>query len=85
MLGSDATYASSSEPDHFPDNFTAIRPTSNATFTVGAHGDKNASYEVVPNIFGNQGRYYGIGVTYKPDGAGNRRAMQIQRSTPPEH
>ena len=70
MLGSDATYASSSEPDHFPDNFTAIRPTSNATFTVGAHGDKNASYEVVPNIFGNQGRYYGIGVTYKPDGAG---------------
>ena len=38
--GSDAIYASASEPDHFPSNFTAIRPILGQTFTVGGHGDK---------------------------------------------
>ena len=62
--GSDAIYASASEPDHFPSNFTAIRPILGQTFTVGGHGDKTPAYEIAPNTFGNQGRYYGIGVAY---------------------
>jgi acyl-CoA thioesterase-1 len=63
-LGSDAIYASASQPDRFPSNFTAIRPVVGQTFTVGAHGDKTATYEIAPNTFGNQGRYYGIGAAY---------------------
>jgi PEP-CTERM motif len=66
--GSDATYASSSEPARYPTSFTAIAPTLNQTqtFTVGAHGDTNAIYEIVPNSFENQGRDYAIGVNYTP-------------------
>ena len=63
-VGSDATYASSSEPKTYPTSFTAIAPAAGQTFTVGAHGDASATYEIVPNPFNNQGRSYGIGVTY---------------------
>jgi hypothetical protein len=66
VVGSDATYASSSEPAHYPTSFTAIPPTPGETFTVGAHGDTNATYEIVPNPFINQGRSYAIGVEYTP-------------------
>jgi PEP-CTERM motif len=61
-VGSDATYESSSKPN----TFTAIPPTAGETFTVGAHGDANATYDIGPNNHGNQGRYYGIGVDYTP-------------------
>ena len=63
-VGSDATYASSSEPKTYPTSFTAIAPAAGQTFTVGAHGDASATYEIVPNPFNNQGRSYGIRVTY---------------------
>jgi PAN domain/Sel1 repeat len=62
--GSDAVYASASEPDQFPSNFTGARPVVGQTFTVGAHGDKTATYEIAPDTFGNQGRFYGIGIAY---------------------
>ena len=65
-VGSDATYASSSEPQTYPTSFTAIPPTTGQTFTVGAHGDAGATYEIVPDPFENQGRSYAIGVTYTP-------------------
>jgi hypothetical protein len=65
-VGSDATYESSSEPQTYPYSFTAIPPSAGQTFTVGAHGDSNAAYEIVPNSFTNQGRSYGIGVYYTP-------------------
>ena len=55
-VGSDATYASSTEPQTFPTSFTAIPPATGQTFTVGAHGDASAAYEIVPNSFTNQGR-----------------------------
>ena len=61
-VGSDATYESAS----LPNTFTAIPPTEGQTFTVGAHGDANATYDYGPNVSGNQGRSYGIGVTYTP-------------------
>jgi PEP-CTERM motif len=67
--GSDATYETSSEPQTYPTSFTAIPPTARQTFTVGAHGDSNATYEIVPNPFENQGRSYGIGVYYTPAAA----------------
>jgi hypothetical protein len=63
-VGSDATYESSSEPQTYPTSFTAIPPTAGQTFTVGAHGDSSATYQIVPNPFENQGRSYGVGVTY---------------------
>jgi hypothetical protein len=50
-VGSDATYASSSEPQTYPYTFTAIPPTAGPSFTVGAHGDTNATYEIVPNPY----------------------------------
>ena len=65
-VGSDATYESSSEPQTYPYSFTAISPTAGQTFIVGAHGDTNATYEIVPNPFMNQGRSYAIGVEYTP-------------------
>ena len=61
-VGSDATYESSSKPN----TFTAIPPTTGQTFTVGAHGDPNATYDIGPDLHGNQGRSYGIGVYYTP-------------------
>jgi hypothetical protein len=61
-LGSDATYESSSKPN----TFTAIPPTANETFAVGAHGDTNTAYDIGPDLHGNQGRSYAIGVTYTP-------------------
>ena len=63
-VGSDATYESSSERQTYPTSFTAIAPNAGQTFTVGAHGDSNATYQIVPNPFQNQGRSYAIGVTY---------------------
>jgi hypothetical protein len=69
-VGSDATYASSSEPPHYPTSFTAIPPTAGETFTVGANGDTKATYDIVPNPFENQGRSYGIGVNYTPSSSG---------------
>jgi hypothetical protein len=62
--GSDVVYASASEPDQFPSNFTGVRPVVGQTFTVGAHGEKTATYQIAPDTFGNQGRFYGIGVAY---------------------
>ena len=59
-VGSDATYESSSKPN----TFTAIPPTAGQTFTVGAHGDANATYDIGPDLHDNQGRDYGIGVEY---------------------
>ena len=56
-VGSDATYESSSKPN----TFTAIPPTTGQTFTVGTHGDPNATYDIGPYLRGNQGRSYGIG------------------------
>jgi hypothetical protein len=61
-VGSDATYESSSKPN----TFTAIAPTARQTFTVGAHGDANATYDYGPDTTSNQGRSYGIGVYYTP-------------------
>ena len=63
-VGSDATYESSSKPN----TFTAIPPTTGQTFTVGTHGDPNATYDIGPDLHGNQGRSYGIGVYYTPTG-----------------
>ena len=45
---------------------TAIPPTAGETFTVGAHGDPDTTYDIGTDIHGNQGRYYGIGVYYTP-------------------
>ena len=68
-VGSDATYESSSEPQTYPYSFTAIPPAAGQPFTVGAHGDAGATYEIVPNPFINQGRSYEIGVYYTPSAA----------------
>ena len=68
-VGSDATYESPSEPQTYPTSFTAIAPTAGQTFTVGAHGNSSATYEIVPNPFENQGRSYGIGVSYTSSAA----------------
>jgi hypothetical protein len=64
-VGSDATYESSSEPG----SFTAIPPTAGQTFTVGVNSDADATYGYVPDIHGNQGRSYGIGVYYTSSSA----------------
>ena len=56
------SYESSSKPN----TFTAIPPTTGQTFTVGTHGDPNATYDIGPDLHGNQGRSYGIGVYYTP-------------------
>jgi hypothetical protein len=58
-LNSDATYESSS----MPNTFTATAPGGPGTqFTVGVNPDPSATYEYVPDVFGNQGRTYDIGV-----------------------
>jgi PAN domain len=80
--GSDTVYASASEPDLFPSNFTAIRPILGQTFTVGGHGDKTATYEIAPNTFGNQGRYYGIGVAYAQLSALGKPTVPTTTSSP---
>ncbi len=61
-VGSDATYESASKPN----TFTAIPPTKGTPFTVGAHGDANATYDYGPDTTGNQGRSYAIEVDYTP-------------------
>jgi hypothetical protein len=65
-LQSDATYEDSSNPDFF----TATAPVGVGTiFTVGLNPDTNATYEFVPDYFGNQGRTYAIGVDVSTNGA----------------
>jgi hypothetical protein len=59
-VGSDATYETLSTPN------TATPPTAGQTFTVGVHGDASATYDYISDVHGNQGRSYGIGVTYTP-------------------
>lgn len=65
-INSDATYESSS----LPLSFTAVPPGGPGTqFTVGAFTDPSADYEYISDVFGNQGRTYGIGVNVNvPDG-----------------
>ena len=58
-LNSDATYEDSASPG----SFVATPPGGPGTqFIVGANPDASANYEYVPDVFGNQGRNYGIGV-----------------------
>ncbi len=56
---SDATYEDSSNPG----SSTATPPGGPGTvFTVGLYTDPSATYEYISDVFGNQGRTYGIGV-----------------------
>jgi len=58
-LNSDATYEDSSNPN----SFSATPPGGPGTqFSVGLNPDPTANYEYGPDVFGNQGRTYAIGV-----------------------
>ena len=59
-LNSDATYEDSSNPN----SFVATPPNGvvGSRLTVGINPDPSANYEYIPDVFGNQGRTYGIGV-----------------------
>jgi streptogramin lyase len=58
-INSDATYEDASVPA----SFIATPPAGLGTvFTAGVNPDPNATYEYIPDYFGNQGRAYGIGV-----------------------
>jgi hypothetical protein len=58
-LNSDATYENSS----MPNSLFATAPGGPGTeFTVGVNPDPSATYEYISDVFGNQGRTYGIGV-----------------------
>jgi hypothetical protein len=58
-LNSDATYEDSANPD----SFVATPPGGpGSQFVVGPNPDTSANYEYVPDVFGNQGRNYFIGV-----------------------
>ena len=78
--GSDATYESAS----MPGSYAAIPPTADETFTVGLHGDANATYDYISNHFDDQGRYYGIGVYYTAAVPGSTSAVSDYSSAAPE-
>ena len=78
--GSDATYESAS----MPNTYVAIPPTADETFTVGAHGDANATYDYISNHFQDQGRYYGIGVSYTPTVPADTLAVSDHSFAAPE-
>jgi hypothetical protein len=63
ILGSDATYMSSSSSNPF----LATPPGGpGTTFTAGLYGDPDTTYDYVSDYFDNQGRNYGIGVNVSP-------------------
>lgn len=76
--GSDATYESSS----MPNTYTAIPPTDGQTFTVGVHGDAQATYDYINPP--SPGRYYGIGVAYTPTVPADTLAVSDHSSAAPE-
>lgn len=64
---SDATYEDSSQPVGY-DNDTATPPGGPGTiFSVGVNRDPGATYDYIADNFGNQGRYYAIGVIFRPE------------------
>jgi hypothetical protein len=69
---SDATYESSG----LPNSFFANPPGGPGTqFTVGLNPDPAANYEYISDVFGNQGRTYGIGVNVSVPDEGSTLLM----------
>ena len=66
-VGSDATYASSSEPSHYPYSFTAIPPTRGGDFLQS--GPMAIHKQVTPSCripLATRAGLHGIGVEYTP-------------------
>jgi hypothetical protein len=84
--GFDATYGSPS----LPNTYVAIPPTAGETFTVGVHGDAQATYDYIPpqspgpGLAPSSGRYYGLGVFYTPTAPADTLAASNHSFAAPE-